>query len=96
MKEKKERKEKQAAKYLKEDSLLAKKIVKTELLFAPILLALPLITGFYFIYDWYARDFVLNQIDLTIELLLGCIVLFGNFLFYIPFIKSLKGFHRKK
>ncbi len=68
------------------------KIIRTELIFAPILVIIPIIVGSFFIYDWYNRDIVLNNLDLTGELIIGIIILVGNIIFDIPFLKSLKGF----
>jgi hypothetical protein len=68
------------------------KIIRTELIFAPFLVILPIIVGSFFIYDWYNRDFILNNLDLTGELIIGVIILVGNIVFDIPFLKSLKGF----
>lgn len=69
-----------------------KKLVRTELIFAPFLVILPFIVGFLFIHDWYNRDFILNHLDLTGELIIGIIIIFGNIIFDIPFLKSLKVF----
>ena len=72
------------------------KIIRTELIFAPFLIILPLFVGCWFIFDWYIRDFVLNNLDLTAELLLGIMIIFGNIIFDIPFLKSLRVFSQKK
>lgn len=78
-------------KYLK-NRKNTEKNVRTELFFAPFLVIMPFIVSFLFIYDWYSRDFLLNNLDLTGELILGIIILLGNIIFDIPFLKSIRGF----
>ena len=82
--------------YLKKESIGNEKIVRTEIIFTPLLVILPLLVGFFLIYDWYVRDFLWNDLNLISELLLGVIIIVGNVLFDIPFIKSLTNFSRKK
>lgn len=80
-------------KYLKRRS--NKKIVRTELILAPLLITLPLIIGFLLIYDWYTRDYLLGELELIGELMLGVIIITGNIIFDIPFIRTLKGVFQK-
>ncbi len=82
--------------YLKKESIGDEKIVRTEIIFTPLLVVAPLLVGFFLIYDWYARDFILNELNLSGELMLGVIIIVGNILFDIPFIKSLTKFSREK
>jgi len=82
--------------YLKNERDGYQKIVRTELLLAPLLVVAPLIVGFLLIYDWYVRDFLLGDLNLFGELMFGFIIIFGNILFDIPFVKSLRRFTKKK
>jgi len=65
------------------------KVVRTEILFTPLLIVLPLIVGYFLINDWYNRDFITSELELTGELMLGIIILAGNVMFDVPFIKFL-------
>ena len=66
-----------------------KKIVRTEILFAPLLIILPIFVGILFIYDWFYRGFSACSPAFDGELMLGIIILVANILFDIPFIESL-------
>jgi len=73
-----------------------KRVIRTEILFTPLLIILPLVIGFFLIYDWYMRGFSMGNTDYNAELLFGLIIIFGNIAFDIPFIKSLKALSNKK
>lgn len=75
--------------YLKKEKDTVK-VIKTELLFAPILIFLPLIVGLIFIIDWYNHGFIQGMAGLEGHLIIGFIIIFGNIIFDIPFIMSLK------
>lgn len=64
-------------------------MIRAELIFMPLLICVPLLVGFFLINDWYVRGFSVNNSDYTAQLFLGIIILAGNILFDIPFIKSL-------
>ena len=72
------------------------KVIRTEILFTPYLVILPIIVGLLFIYDWYSRGVLENNPGYTGELMLGIIILVGNIIFDIPFIKSLREISKKK
>ncbi|UCB57969.1 MAG: hypothetical protein JSV67_05005 [Thermoplasmatales archaeon] len=72
------------------------KVIRTELLLTPILIFMPLFIGLLFIYDWYDRGFVEGASGYFGTLLIGIIILVSNFLFDIPFIKSLMEITRSK
>ena len=65
---------------------------RTELLLAPFLIFLPFIIGIIFVNDWYTRGFLTESSAFNGELILGILIIVGNILFDIPFIKSLKNF----
>ena len=66
-----------------------KKIVRFEIVLTPLLVIFPFLVGFFLIYDWYNRDFLLNQFDLLGELMLGLLIIAVNIIFDIPFIRYL-------
>jgi len=72
------------------------KIIRTEILFTPLLVFAPLAVGFLLIYDWIIRDFLTGEVDLLGELMLGIIILTCNIMFDIPFIRSLRELSKKK
>ena len=65
------------------------KLIKTEIMFAPLLIFLPFIVGVFFINDWYVRGVIEGNSGYIGSLFLGLIILIGNIMFDIPFIKSL-------
>ena len=72
------------------------KAIRTEILFTPLLIGLPLIVGFSFIYEWYTRGFLQGCSTFNGELILGIIIIIGNIAFDMPFIKSLRVLSKKK
>jgi hypothetical protein len=81
--------------YIKNNNSNAK-VIRTEILFTPLLIFAPLAIGLLLIYDWLARDFLTGELDLLGELMLGIIILICNIMFDIPFIKSLRELSKKK
>jgi len=82
-------------KYIKKQFYFSK-IIRTEILFTPLLIGLPLTVGFLFIYDWYSRGILEGTTAFNGELILGIIIIVGNIAFDIPFIKSLRVLSKKK
>jgi len=89
------RMDKSEMKYMKKEFYFSK-VIRTEILFIPFLVALPLIVGFSFIYDWYARGILEGSSAFEGELVLGIVILVGNIAFDIPFVKSLRVLSKKK
>ncbi len=81
--------------YLKKEKN-TKKLIRTEILFTPILVIFPIIVGLILIFNWYIRGFLEGRIGFESELILGLIIIFGNLVFDIPFIKSLTKQIKKK
>ena len=81
--------------YVKNDGF-GDRIFRVEILLAPLLVFAPLLVGLLLIHDWYVRDFLLGNLDLFRELLLGIIIITGNIIFDIPFLNSLIVFSRYK
>ena len=71
------------------------RLVRTEILFTPLLVLLPFIVAGFLIYDWFYRGFSVGNSMYNDELLLGIIILVANITFDIPFIKSLIKFKKK-
>ena len=82
-------------KYVKKNYHFSR-LIRTEILFTPLLIGLPLIVGSFLIYDWYIRGVVGNCTAYKGELILGIIIIIGNIVFDIPFIKSLRVLSKKK
>ena len=75
-------------KYMKSQNN-TERVIRTEILFTPFLVIFPIFIGLLFIYDWYSRGFVEDNLGYFGTLVLGIIIIIGNALFDIPFIKSL-------
>jgi len=73
-----------------------RKLVRTEILFMPLLIVLPLVVGFFLIHDWYTRGFLMGNFEYTAQLFFGLIIIIGNIAFDIPFIKSIRELSKKK
>jgi hypothetical protein len=86
--------EKNGEEYLKiQDNNL--RIVRTEILFTPLLVFLPLITAGLLINDWFLNGFSKGISGYDGELILAIIILVFNIMFDIPFIRSLIQFKKK-
>lgn len=66
-----------------------KKRIRTEIIFTPFLIFLPLIVGILLVNDWYVRDIVLGEFDLFGEFLLGILIITVNIIFDIPLVRTL-------
>jgi len=71
------------------------KVVKTELMLTPLLIVLPLIVAIFLINDWFFSGFSMGISKYDGELLLAIIILIGNIMFDIPFIRSLIQYKKK-
>ncbi|DAC73144.1 MAG TPA: hypothetical protein DSN98_01710 [Thermoplasmata archaeon] len=67
-----------------------KLLLRLELWFAPLLLVVPLIVSLVFLGDWYVKGFIGRSASYDGELFLGLLLLIGNLLFDIPFLRSLR------
>ena len=65
------------------------KVIKTEVMLTPLLIALPLIVAVFLIDDWFFSGFSKGISERDGELLLAAIILICNIMFDIPFIGSL-------
>ena len=71
------------------------KLRRAELWIAPFLILVPILVSIFLINNWFFRGFSTGTSKYDGELLLAIIILAGNILFDIPFIKSLKTSGRK-
>jgi len=71
------------------------KVLKTEIIFTPLLLAFPVIVALLLINDWYCRGFSMGISAFDGELMIAFIILVGNIVFDIPFVRSLIKFRKK-
>jgi hypothetical protein len=72
------------------------RVIRTEILFTPILVIIPIFIGLLFIYDWYSRGVVECNSGYFGSLILGIIIIIGNIFFDIPFIRSLRKLTKMK
>jgi hypothetical protein len=77
--------------YIKKESSFSK-VIRTEILFTPLLIIFPLIVGFFLIYGWFENGF--NPM-LFSSFILGIIIIIGNIAFDITFIRSLIDLSKK-
>jgi TRAP-type mannitol/chloroaromatic compound transport system permease small subunit len=80
--------------YIIHDTRLRRKI-KVELLSAPLFLIIPVSASLFLFYDWFTRGFMNNNPMYDGELILGSMILIGNMITGVPFIKSM-GLLRKE
>ncbi len=71
------------------------KVIKTEAMLTPLLIILPLIVAVFLINDWFFSGFLKGNSAYNGELLLAIIILIGNIMFDVPFIKSLIRYKKK-
>jgi hypothetical protein len=74
---------------------IQKLLLRLELWFAPALIIVPLIISLVFLWDWYVRGYSAGISVYDGELFLGLFLLFGNLVFDIPFLRSLKSLKNK-
>ena len=67
-----------------------KLLLRLELWFAPWLLLVPLIVSLVFIGEWYTKGYLTNSPQYNGTLLIGLILMIGNIVFDIPFLRSLR------
>jgi hypothetical protein len=65
-------------------------LLRLELWFAPMLIIVPIAVSGFFIGDWYVRGVSTGSSLYDGELILGLLLLFGNFFFDVLFLRSLR------
>jgi hypothetical protein len=71
-------------------------LLRLELWFAPVLIIVPIGVSLFFLWDWYARGFSAGSSLYDGELIIGLLLLFGNLLFDIFFLRSLRILKKKR
>jgi hypothetical protein len=71
------------------------KVIKTEVMLTPLLIVLPLVVAIFLIDDWFFSGFSKGISERDGELLLAIVILVGNIMFDIPFIRSLVQYKKK-
>lgn len=80
--------------YVKKEKNISK-MIRTEIFFMPLLVIFPIIVGLAFINEWYTHGFTTGDPSYDIQLIIGIIIIIGNIIFDIPFIRSLRKLSKK-
>jgi hypothetical protein len=75
---------------------IKKLLLRLELWFAPTLIIIPIGVSWFFIWDWYRRGFSTGSSIYDGELLIGLLLLIGNLMFDIFFLRSLRILKKKQ
>jgi cation transport ATPase len=75
---------------------IQKLLLRLELWFAPLLIIVPLVVSFFFIWVWYMKGFSAGSSMYDGELLIGLLLLIGNLMFDIFFLRSLRILKKKQ
>jgi hypothetical protein len=73
-----------------QNKVIQKLLLRLELWFAPLLLLVPFIVSLIFLWEWYVKGFIMGFPGYDGELLLGLLLLVGNLVFDIPFLRSIR------
>ncbi|VVB61445.1 Uncharacterised protein [uncultured archaeon] len=76
--------------------IIQKLLLRLELWFAPLLLLVPIIVSLIFLWEWYVKGFKIGSLSYNGELLLGLLLLVGNLVFDIPFLRSIRMLKKKQ
>jgi len=71
-------------------------LLRLELWFAPLLLLVPIIASVVFLLEWYTKGVINGSSEYDGELLLGLLLLVGNLVFDIPFVRSIRMLKKKQ
>lgn len=71
-------------------------LLRLELWFAPLLLIVPLAVSLFFVQDWFIRGVCTGSSEFDGELFIGMIILVGNVLVDIPFLRSIRLLRKKE
>jgi hypothetical protein len=75
---------------------IQKLLLRLELWFAPVLIIVPIGVSLFFLWDWNVRGFSTGSSVYDGELLIGLLLLIGNLIFDIFFIRSLRILKKKR
>jgi hypothetical protein len=79
-----------------QNKVIQKLLLRLELWFAPLLLLIPFIVSLIFLWEWYVKGFIIGVSGYDGELLLGLLLLVGNLVFDIPFLRSIRMLKKKQ
>ena len=82
------------ADYLKTDKN-SKNLIRLEIWLSPLLLVLPVIVSILLIKSWFYKGYLSGNSAYDYELILAIVILIGNIVFDIPFVKSLLKLSRR-
>lgn len=71
------------------------RLIRLEIWFAPLLITLPIVVSIFLIRDWFYRGFSKGISTYDGELFLAIIILVGNIVFDVLFLKSLISLREK-
>lgn len=71
------------------------RLIRLEIWFAPLLITLPIVVSIFLIRDWFYRGFSKGISTYDGELFLAIIILVGNIVFDVLFLKSLLSLRKK-
>lgn len=71
------------------------KAIRLEILLTPLIVIFPLLVSGYLIYDWFTRGLLMDTSQYNGELIIALIILIGNILFDVPFIRALVRYNTK-
>ena len=75
---------------------IQKLLLRLELWFAPSLLLVPIIVSVVFLLEWYTKGYITGSSEYNGELILGLLLILGNLLFDIPFVRSIRTLKKKQ
>jgi hypothetical protein len=75
---------------------IQKLLLRLELWFAPLLIIVPLVVSFFFFSEWYIKGFSARSSLYDGELLIGLLLLIGNLMFDIFFLRSVRILKKKQ
>jgi membrane-bound metal-dependent hydrolase YbcI (DUF457 family) len=75
---------------------IRKLLLRLELWFAPVLLIVPLMVSMIFLQEWYSRGVLNGSSAFDGELFIGLIILFGNIVVDVAFLRSVRLLRKKK
>jgi hypothetical protein len=75
---------------------IQKLLLRLELWFAPLLVIVPLLISLIFIAEWYIKGFSQDSSVYDGELFIGLLLLIGNLVFDIPFLRSIRILKKKQ
>jgi hypothetical protein len=71
-------------------------LLRLEFWFAPLLLIVPIIVSVVFLLEWYTKGFINGSSEYDGELLLSLLLIVGNLVFDIPFVRSVRTLKKKQ